>query len=94
MRKRIRSVGIFVNGFWFFIGIIGIVGIISVIKEGEILVTVLSKNFIVNTDGHFALKYIWYVLGISVILTIVDWIVYESPTEQRVLQQTNPDQNI
>lgn len=91
-RKIIRAAGIFINGFWLIIGIIGIAGIVSVVKDGEILLTVLSKNFIVTNKASVALEKIWYTLGISVFLTAVDWLVYDSPFEKNMLQQHYPDQ--
>ena len=84
-RKLIRNSGIFVFGIFLLIGIVGIIGILNVVTNGDLLLVVTSDNFIVR-GPPVALSMIWYILGISIVITLCDWVIYESPIEQNVIR--------
>jgi len=83
-RKIIRLVGIMITGTWIIFGFIGMAGILEVIKSGNNLFVTFSKDFILNGTYIAKVVYIWSILSINVLLTIIDWIIYDNPLESEI----------
>lgn len=83
VRKWVRSIGIFVSGFWVFLGALGAFDVLTVtIVKDETLMVVVTEKFLVGKGAGLPLLYTWYAVCVSVLLTLVDWVAWESDLEK------------
>ncbi|WP_066501959.1 hypothetical protein [Abyssisolibacter fermentans] len=83
-RIVVRRLGILLSGIWLSLGVLGLLDIINMCKIESDVYFEISKNFIVLNNFRISAKIIWCLIGLSVFLTLIDYIAYENPIEKRV----------
>lgn len=81
-RKWVRSIGIFLSGFWIFLGVLGAFDVLNVTVVNKELIVEVTDKFLVAQGTSVPLSVIWGIISFSVVLTIVDWVAWESDLEQ------------
>ncbi|WP_339167115.1 hypothetical protein NSQ24_01545 [Brevibacillus sp. FSL L8-0520] len=84
-RLYMRRVGLATCGFWAVFGFISMTGVFTIVPEGENLMVMVAKNFVVFSGETFPVKIIWCIVGVNVFLTGIDPFIYESKMEQLVM---------
>lgn len=73
-RRFIKVISMTVLGVQGIIGIAGLLGALECVKISELLIKV-SEKYIILQNKSFPLKWLWYSIGIDVILTFLDTVV-------------------
>lgn len=88
-RRLIRKTGIIFSLYCVFIGVLGLIGIFNIEIVNDKLLLVVAKNYIVAQGQFCGLDSIWYSVGFSIPLTLIDWIIYEGYYEQEAVRKAS-----
>lgn len=86
LRKKLCFFGFIVAGIIVLVSIIGLIGIISIVEQESEFYIQVSKTFIVLRGVIFPLNFIWYIIGCCVVMTGIDWVVYEGNLENKYIE--------
>jgi hypothetical protein len=81
------KVGVFVTGFWAIFGFLGLCGIFYVILDKNTLYIRVTDAYIDYKGLSFELKIVWRFVILNVFMTIVDWILNETPLEEYFIKR-------
>lgn len=81
IRQRLRKIGLIVTALFLFIGFIGLSNIIFIEKIDDVFCVKIANDFIAFKDLLINVNVIWWMLILSPVLTVVDWIVNSTPYE-------------
>ncbi|MGG4443213.1 hypothetical protein [Brevibacillus fortis] len=85
LRIIARRVGLVTCGFWAAFGFIASSGVFTIVPEGENIMVMVAKNFVVFSGETFPVMIIWCIVGFNVFLTGIDPFIYQSKLEQIVI---------
>lgn len=79
-RKVLRIVGIATSASWAAIGFLGLIGIFSISNINGALSLISSKTNLVLQGSYIcSLASLWWSIFFSVLITFLDWMVYDPP---------------
>jgi hypothetical protein len=89
LRRKIRGFGLWTSGIGAAGGLVATTGLMSVTTVDGQVMAMVSKNFVVFAGETFPIKYIWFLVGVNVLLTGIDPFVYESKAEKMALTKVS-----
>jgi len=88
-RLFLRRIGIFFSGSWVLTGLVGLLGPLQVhiTQPNNIPYIKVAQNYIVMRGYAFPAQYIWFSIGITVAITLIEWVAYESSLEKSYISE-------
>jgi len=87
LRRIVNNIGKILSGGMALISVIGLFGIlVIVVDDNNNLYVQVAKTFILFKGYIIPLDFIWCLVGSSVVITGLDWIVYEGVTEKQYIE--------
>ena len=81
IRKKIIILETVVSGILFLISLIGVIGIYVIENSGESWY-IVTNNFVGYLPSGFDVAIMWYLLGLVVFITMVDWLCNEAKLDK------------
>jgi hypothetical protein len=85
-RKLLKNIGKYYSALWCVISVIGVIGILKIDNINNSLYMRISETYIMNSRYGVQVRSAYFLLGITILLALLDWIAYESNIDKVLMK--------